>query len=70
MEIEKLYTIMPGLAAKDFGDSIRFGTSTVEEDEKDLDKVHFDINIYDIYVKVYLEMAKDVLIPAEIKSLP
>lgn len=50
MEIEKLYTIMPGLAANDFGDSIRFGTSTVEEDEKDLDKVHFDINIYDIYV--------------------
>lgn len=65
-----LDTIMPGLAANDFGDSIRFGASTAEEDEKDLDKVHFDIGLYDIYVKGYLEMAKDVLTPAEIKSLP
>ena len=63
-------TIMPGLAANDFGDSIRFGASTAEEDEKDLDKVHFDIDLYDIYVKGYLEMAKDVLTPAEIESLP
>ena len=65
-----LDTIMPGLAANDFGDSIRFGASTAEEDEKDLDKVHFDIDLYDIYVKGYLEMAKDVLTPAEIESLP
>lgn len=65
-----LDTIMPGLAANDFGDSIRFGASTAEEDEKDLDKVHFDISLYDIYVKGYLEMAKDVLTPAEIESLP
>ena len=52
---------MPGLAANDFGDSIRFGASTAEEDEKDLNKVHFDIELYRIYVKGYLEMAKDVL---------
>ena len=65
-----LDTIMPGLAANDFGDSIRFGASTAEEDEKDLDKVHFDISLYDIYVKGYLEMAKDVLTPAEVDSLP
>ena len=65
-----LDTIMPGLAANDFGDSIRFGASTAEEDEKDLDKVHFDIDLYDIYVKGYLEMARDVLTPAEIESLP
>lgn len=65
-----LDTIMPGLAANDFGDSIRFGASTAEEDEQDLDKVHFNISLYDIYVKGYLEMAKDVLTPEEIKSLP
>ena len=64
-----LDTIMPGLAANDFGDSIRFGASTAEEDEQDLDKVHFNISLYDIYVKGYLEMAKDVLTPEEIKSL-
>lgn len=65
-----LDTIMPGLAANDFGDSIRFGASTAEEDEQDLDKVHFDINLYELYVKGYLEMAKDVLTPTEIGSLP
>ena len=65
-----LDTIMPGLAANDFGDSIRFGASTAEEDEQDLEKVHFDIDLYEIYVKGYLEMAKEVLTPAEIESLP
>lgn len=65
-----LDTIMPGLAANDFGDSIRFGASTAEEDEKDLNKVHFDIHLYELYVKGYLEMAKDVLTPAELESLP
>ena len=65
-----LDTIMPGLAANDFGDSIRFGASTAEEDEKDLEKVHFDINLYAMYVKGYLETAKDVLTAEEIASLP
>ena len=65
-----LDTIMPGLAANDFGDSIRFGASTAEEDEQDLEKVHFDIDLYEIYVKGYLEMAKGVLTPAEIEGLP
>ena len=65
-----LDTIMPGLAANDFGDSIRFGASTAEEDEPDLNKVHFDLHLYELYVKGYLEMARDVLTPAEIDSLP
>ena len=65
-----LDTIMPGLAANDFGDSIRFGAATAEEDEQDLDKMHFDISLYELYVKGYLEAAKDVLTPEEIESLP
>ncbi|MDO4602498.1 MAG: phosphotransferase [Eubacteriales bacterium] len=65
-----LDTIMPGLAANDFGDSIRFGASTAAEDERDLDKVHFDIKLYELYVKGYLEMARDVLTPQELESLP
>ena len=32
--------------------------------------MHFDIDLYEIYVKGYLEMAKEVLTPAEIESLP
>ena len=65
-----LDTIMPGLAANDFGDSIRFGASTAEEDEQDLSKVHFDIGLYELYVKGYMEMARDVLTTAEVESLP
>ena len=65
-----LDTIMPGLAANDFGDSIRFGAATAEEDERDLDKMHFDIGLYELYVKGYLESAGDVLTEAEIESLP
>ena len=65
-----LDTIMPGLAANDFGDSIRFVLSTAEEDEPDLNKVHFDLHLYELYVKGYLEMARDVLTSAEIDSLP
>ena len=65
-----LDTIMPGLAANDFGDSIRFGASTAEEDERDLDKVHFDIHLYELYVKGYVEMAREVLTEKELSSLP
>ena len=65
-----LDTIMPGLAANDFGDSIRFGAATAEEDERDLDKMHFDISLYELYVKGYLEATKDVLTPEEVESLP
>lgn len=65
-----LDTIMPGLAANDFGDSIRFGAATAEEDEPNLDLMHFDISLYELYVKGYLEETKDVLTEAEIKSLP
>ena len=65
-----LDTIMPGLAANDFGDSIRFGAATAAEDEKDLDLVHFDISLYDTYVKGYLEGTGDVLTQEEKESLP
>ena len=46
-----LDTIMPGSMLFDFGDSIRFGASTAAEDEKDLDKVHFDIELFRAYAE-------------------
>lgn len=64
-----LDTIMPGLAANDFGDSIRFGAATAEEDEKDLSKMHFDISLYELYTKGYLEETRDVLTLEEAVSL-
>ncbi len=49
-----LDTIMPGSICYDFGDSIRFGCNPAAEDEKDLSKVNFDINLFEAYAKGYL----------------
>lgn len=65
-----LDTIMPGLALSDYGDSIRFGASTAAEDEQDLSKVHFDLELFEAYTRGYLEAAGDVLTPAEKAYLP
>ena len=52
-----LDTVMPGFVLDDFGDSIRFGASTGAEDEKDLSKVNFDINLYQAYTEGFLKGA-------------
>ena len=40
-----LDTVMPGLSIFDFGDAIRFGANTAEEDEKDLSKVSLFLHL-------------------------
>ena len=49
-----LDTVMPGLSLYDYGDSIRFGAATAAEDEKDLDKVWMDIDLFETYTKGFL----------------
>ena len=46
-----LDTVMPGLAAYDYGDSIRFGASTALEDETDLSKVTCDMELFRLYTR-------------------
>ncbi len=65
-----LDTVMPGLAMNDFGDSIRFGASTAAEDEKDLDKVWCDMDLFDIYAKGFIEGCGGRLTAKEIELLP
>ena len=65
-----LDTTMPGLSIYDFGDSIRFGANHSAEDEKDLSKVNFDIDLYRIYTRGFLEGAKGGLTEAELEYLP
>ncbi len=65
-----LDTVMPGLAANDFGDSIRFGASTAAEDEKDLSKVSCSMELFDAYAKGFLEGCDGRLTEAEVKLLP
>ena len=49
-----LDTVMPGLAAFDFGDAIRFAASSAAEDEKDLSKVYLDIEKYEAFTKGFI----------------
>ena len=65
-----LDTIMPGSMLFDFGDSIRFGASTAAEDEKDLEKVHFDISLFKAYAEGYCGAVKDSITDREAELLP
>lgn len=64
-----LDTVMPGLSLYDFGDSIRFGAATAEEDEKDLSKMSMDLHMFEIYTRGYLEAAP-TLTDREVQMLP
>lgn len=65
-----LDTVMPGLSINDFGDSIRFGANHAAEDEQDLNRVQFDLELYRIYLRGFLEGAGDALTEAELRYLP
>ena len=65
-----LDTVMPSSPLYDFGDSMRIGTNTAKDDEKDLDKVSCDLHLYERYAKGYLEACGDVLTKEELELLP
>ncbi|MBE6922298.1 MAG: aminoglycoside phosphotransferase family protein [Ruminococcaceae bacterium] len=65
-----LDTTMPGLSINDFGDSIRFGANHSREDEKDLSKVNFDIELYEAYTRGFIQGANGGLTENELKYLP
>ena len=65
-----LDTTMPGLSINDFGDSIRFGANHSKEDEKDLSKVNFDIELYEVFTRGFIQGAQGGLTPAELEYLP
>ena len=64
-----LDTIMPGSICYDFGDSIRFGCNHSLEDEKDLSKVNFDLELFDAYAKGYLSSIGDGITQIEKDNL-
>lgn len=65
-----LDTVMPGLAIHDFGDSIRYGANTGAEDEKDLEKVSLDMELYEAFTAGYLEGCGGSLTQKEVEMLP
>jgi len=64
-----LDTVMPGSLLYDFGDAIRSITNTAEEDERDLDKVHFDMDVFRTYVEGYQQALLDTCLLEEIENL-
>lgn len=65
-----LDTVMPGLVGFDFGDAIRFIANTSDEDEKNLNKVTFDVDKYNAFYKGFFGTVKHTLSPLEIDTLP
>ena len=65
-----LDTVMPSTPLYDFGDSMRIGTNTAKDDEKDLSKVSCDLTLYEQYARGWLEACGDMLTPKELELLP
>ncbi|MDU4890744.1 MAG: aminoglycoside phosphotransferase family protein [Clostridium sp.] len=65
-----LDTVMPGLSLYDFGDAIRSGSTYAAEDEKDLDKVYVDLELFEAFTKGFIEGSAGVLTEKEIEMLP
>ena len=65
-----LDTVMPGLAAHDYGDAIRFGASTAAEDETDLNKVEMSLELYEAFTTGFLSACGARLTEKEIETLP
>ncbi len=65
-----LDTVMPSSPLYDYGDSMRIGTNTATDDEKDLSKVSCDLNLYEQYARGYLEASGDILTREELELLP
>jgi hypothetical protein len=64
-----LDTVMPGLLAYDFGDAIRVGACSAEEDERDLSKVHLELPKAEAFARGFLKELKGELSEEEILSL-
>ncbi len=65
-----LDTVMPGSVLYDFGEAIRTGASTADEDEPDLSKVRMDLELYAAYTDGFVSETIAGLTPAELENLP
>ncbi|NLF93823.1 MAG: aminoglycoside phosphotransferase family protein [Oligosphaeraceae bacterium] len=65
-----LDTVMPGSVLYDFGDEVRTTTASAAEDERDLSKVKFRLELFSELVRGYMESAGDFLTPEEVRLLP
>lgn len=64
-----LDTVMPGLPAYDFGDAVRFAANTAAEDEKDLSKVSFDLDLYRGFAEGFISETAGILTDEELDTM-
>ena len=65
-----LDTVMPGSLLYDYGDALRFGASTGAEDETDLSKINFSLELFEAFTKGFLGEVGSKLTPRERELLP
>lgn len=65
-----LDTVMPGSLLYDYGDALRFGASTGSEDETDLRKINFSLELFEAFTKGFLGEVGSKLTPKERELLP
>ena len=65
-----LDTVMPSFIFSDFGDFLRSAANTGAEDDKDLNNIDFNMEIFEAFTKGYIEGTKSFLLPIEKENLP
>ncbi|MCL2544282.1 MAG: aminoglycoside phosphotransferase family protein [Clostridia bacterium] len=65
-----LDTVMPGSMLFDFGDAIRSGVNTADEDETDLSRVRVDLDYYRAFARGFLEQTGSSMTELERELLP
>lgn len=64
-----LDTVMPGFVAYDFGDAVRSIVNKAPEDEKNLDKIKVDIDLFQGFTRGFMKETRNFLTAAEISTL-
>lgn len=64
-----LDTVMSGSSLYDFGDMVRTAARTMDEDERDLDKVMLNIQFFEALARGYLENTRAFLTPLELENM-
>lgn len=65
-----LDTVMPSYVFSDYGDFLRTGANTGAEDDPDLSRVEFNMEIFRAFTEGYLRSASGFLTKEEIENLP
>lgn len=64
-----LDTVMPGLAAYDFGDAVRFAANNATESETDLSKVFLNLDLYRAFTQGYIQASANFLTKEEMETM-